>query len=144
MASGATALIRKATRVDIPRIMEIRAGVRENRLRDPSRVTMEEVSWFVDNPGIFLWEEDGCIVGFSAGDPRNGNIFALFVEERYEGRGIVKALFERACNVLVDAGCTRMWLTTWPATRAERFYRRAGWQVTGVDDGNLVFERSVP
>ena len=105
---------------------------------------MEDVSWFVDNPGIFLWEEDGSIVGSSASDPRNGNIFALFVEERYERRGIGKALFERACKVLVDAGCTRMWLTTWPGTRAERFYREAGWRVTGVDDGNLVFERSVP
>jgi len=133
-------LIRKATRDDIPRIMEIRAGVRENRLRDPSRVTMKDVFWFVDNPGIFLWEEDGSTVGFSASDPRNGNIFALFVEERYERRGIGKALFERACKVLVDAGCTRMWLTTWPGTRAESFYREAGWRVTGTDDGNLVFE----
>jgi GNAT superfamily N-acetyltransferase len=121
--------------------MEIRAGVRENRLRDPSRVTMEDVCWFVDNPGIFLWEEDGSIVGFSASDPRNGNIFALFVEERYKRRGIGKALFERACKVLAEAGCTRMWLTTWPATRAERFYRAAGWRVTGMDAGNLVFER---
>jgi GNAT superfamily N-acetyltransferase len=134
-------LIRKATKDDVPRIMEIRAGVGENRLRDPSRVTMEDVCWFVDNPGVFLWEEDGSIVGFSASDPRNGNIFALFVEERYERRGIGKALFERACKVLVDAGCTRMWLTTWPGTRAERFYREAGWRVTGTDDGNLVFER---
>ena len=134
-------MIRKATKDDVPRIMEIRAGVGENRLRDPSRVTMEDVCWFVDNPGVFLWEEDGSIVGFSASDPRNGNIFALFVEERYERRGIGKALFERACKVLVDAGCTRMWLTTWPGTRAERFYREAGWRVTGTDDGNLVFER---
>ena len=36
-------MIRKATRLDIPRIMEIRAGVRENKLRDPSRVTIEDV-----------------------------------------------------------------------------------------------------
>ena len=141
LARGATVLIRNATRDDVPRIMEIRAGVRENRLRDPSRVTMEDVCWFVDNPGIFLWEEDGSIVGFSASDPRNGNIFALFVEERYKRRGIGKALFERACKVLADAGCTRMSLTTWPATRAERFYRAAGWRVTGMDAGNLVFER---
>jgi GNAT superfamily N-acetyltransferase len=98
-------LIRKAARADNPRIIEIRAGVRENRLRDPSRV------------------------------------FALFVEEAYEGRGIARALFECACNVLDEAGCPRMWLTTWPRTRAERFYRKAGWQVTGSDDGNLVFER---
>jgi hypothetical protein len=48
-------LIRKATRVDVPRIMEIRAAVRENKLRDPSRVTVEDVHWFIDNPGIFVW-----------------------------------------------------------------------------------------
>jgi hypothetical protein len=69
-------LIRKATRVDVPRIMEIRAAVRENKLRDPSRVTVEDVYWFIDNPGIFVWEGDGGIVGFSAADPRNGSIFA--------------------------------------------------------------------
>jgi GNAT superfamily N-acetyltransferase len=134
-------LIRNATRVDIGRIMEIRAAVRENKLRDPSRVTVEDVCWFIDNPGIFVWEESGRIVGFSAADPRNGSIFALFVDEAFEGRGIGRVLFERACNVLKDAGCPRMWLTTWPGTRAEQFYRKAGWRVTGIDDGNLVFEK---
>jgi GNAT superfamily N-acetyltransferase len=93
-------------------------------------------------PGIFVWVEDSKVVGFSAADPRNGNIFALFVEEAYEGRGIARALFERACNVLDEAGCPRIWLTTWPGTRAERFYRKAGWQVTGSHDGNLVFEKT--
>jgi GNAT superfamily N-acetyltransferase len=134
-------LIRKATRHDIPRITEIRAGVRENKLRDPSRVTIEDVCWFIDNPGIFVCESGGKIVGFSAADPRNGNISALFVEEDYEGRGIGQALFERACGVLVEARSPRMWLTTWPGTRAEQFYRRAGWRVVGTVDGNLVFER---
>jgi GNAT superfamily N-acetyltransferase len=134
-------LIRKAVRVDILRIMEIRAAVRENKLRDPSRITVEHVYWFIDNPGIFVWEEDGGIVGFSAADPRNGSIFSLFVDGAYEGRGIGRTLFERACNVLIDAGCPRMWLTTWPGTRAEQFYRKAGWRVTGLDDGNLVFEK---
>ena len=100
-------MIRKATRADVPRIIEIRAGVRENKLRDPSRVTVEDVCWFVDNSGIFIWVEDNKIVGFSAADPRNGNIFALFVEEAYEGRGIGRALFERACNVLEEARCPR-------------------------------------
>jgi hypothetical protein len=30
---------------------------------------------------------------------------------------------------------------TWPGTRAEQFYRKAGWRVTGMSDGNLVFEK---
>ena len=134
-------MIRRATPADIPRIMEIRANVRENRLRDAARVTVEDVRWFVDNPGIFVWVEDGKIVGFSAADPRSGNIFALFIEAAYERRGIGRALFERACKVLDEAGCPRQWLTTWPGTRADAFYRKAGWRVTGEEDGNLVFER---
>jgi len=48
-------LIRKAAGADIPRLMQIRNGVRENALRDPSRVTMEDYRWFIDNPGIFVW-----------------------------------------------------------------------------------------
>jgi len=73
----------------------------------------------------------------------DGNLFALFVEEAYEGRGIGRAFFKRAVEVLNDAGCPRRWwLTTWPGTRAERFYRRAGWRPTGIKDGNLVFEKA--
>lgn len=136
-------MIRKAVTADIPRLMEIRAGVRENVLRDPSRVTAADYAWFVENQGIFVWVEDARIVGFSAADPRNGNIWALFVEEAYEGRGIGRALFARACDALDAAGCPRIWLTTWPGTRAERFYRAAGWHMTGEDDGNLVFEREI-
>ena len=113
-------MIRNATRDDIYRIMEVRAGVRENRLRDPSRVTVDDVRWYIDNPGIFVWIENQRIVGFSAADPRNGSIFGLFVEAVCEGRGIGRALFERACDVLVEAGCSRMWLTTWPGTRARK------------------------
>jgi GNAT superfamily N-acetyltransferase len=134
-------VIRRAIRDDVPRIMEIRARVRENRLRDPSLVTVDDVCWYVDNPGIFVWEEDCKIVGFSAANPRTGNIFAVFVEEAYEGRGIGQALLARATEILIEAGCLQMWLTTWPGTRAERFYRRAGWQVTGTREGNLVLQK---
>ena len=140
-------MIRRATSADIARLTDIRNGVRENRLRDPSRVTLEDYRWFIDNPGIFVWVEDGKIAGFSAADPRDGSIWALFLDEAWEGRGIARALFKRACNVLDEAGCSRVWLTTSPQTRAERFYRKAGWHVTGSHDGNLVFERpalSVP
>ncbi len=133
-------MIRNANEADIPRLMEIRGAVRENKLRDPSRVTVEDVQWFIANPGIFVWEEDGRIVGFSAADPRDGSIWALFMAQAYEGRGFARPLFERACTVLRMAGCDRMWLTTSPGTRAEKFYLKAGWKVAGVKDGQLVFE----
>jgi GNAT superfamily N-acetyltransferase len=134
-------VIRNADRDDIPRLREIRDTVRENKLGDPSSVTADDICWFIDNPGIFVWEEEGKIVGFSAADPRDGSVFALFMDQAYEGRGIAQALFDRACKVLMSAGCSRLWLTTEPGTRAERFYRKAGWRVAGVSNGNLVFEK---
>jgi GNAT superfamily N-acetyltransferase len=51
--------------------------------------------------------EDRKVVGFSVAEPRTGNIVALFVEEGYERRGIGRALFERACDLLVAPGCPR-------------------------------------
>lgn len=132
-------MIRRATYEDIPRIREIRANVRENRLSDPSRVTLEDIVWFIDNPGIFVWDEDGRVVGFSAADPRNGNVWALFMDENHEHRGIGRALFERAVAVLAEAGYDRIWLTTGHGTRAEQFYRRAGGEATGELDGEIVF-----
>ena len=136
-------MIRRATETDIPRINQIRNDVRENKLSDPSRVTVDHVRWFIANPGIFVWEEDGHIVGFSAADPRDCSIWALFVDPACEGRGIGRALFERACTVLREAGCRRMWLTTDPGTRAEAFYLAAGWTSVGRRGSELLFEKVI-
>jgi GNAT superfamily N-acetyltransferase len=133
-------MIRNANESDIPRIVEIRGACTKNKLRDPSRVTIEDLRWFIANPGIFVWDEDGRIVGFSAADPRDGSIFALFMDPAYEGHGFGRLLFERACTVLRTAGRERMWLTTFPGSRAEKFYLKAGWKVTGVEGDQLVFE----
>jgi GNAT superfamily N-acetyltransferase len=63
------ALIRKATREDIPRLFEIRGAVRENRLGDPGRVTVALCEWFIENSAFWLWVEDGRAQGFSAATP---------------------------------------------------------------------------
>jgi GNAT superfamily N-acetyltransferase len=133
-------MIRNANESDIPRIFEIRGAVHENKLRNPSRVTIEDLRWFIANPGIFVWDQDGRVAGFSIADPRNGSICALFIDPVYERRGYGRRLFERACAVLKTAGCERIWLTTSPGTRAEKFYLKAGWKVTGVEGDQLVFE----
>ena len=44
--------LRRARQGDHPRINEIRMSVKENVLRDPGRVTIEDYIWFRDNPGI--------------------------------------------------------------------------------------------
>ena len=124
--------IRRARQGDHPRITEIRMGVKENILRDPSRVTIEDYIWFRDNPGIWVWEEDADILGFSAADTRDGSIWALFVDPGHERRGIGRPLFEKALDVLRQDGHRTAWLTTDPGSRAEGFYRAAGWKVIGT------------
>jgi GNAT superfamily N-acetyltransferase len=135
-----SAHIRRARLEERERLKEIRSAVHENKLGDPSRVTDEDYAWFTDHPGIWVWEEDGRILGFSAGDTRDGTVFALFVDPAHERRGIGRALFEAACETLRRAGHRTAMLTTEPGTRAERFYRSAGWEVVGDSPhGELIF-----
>ncbi len=137
-------MIRKATRTDLPRIFEIRAAVNENKLDDPALVTAEMCAWFIDHAAFWLWEERGIVQGFSAADPRDGTIFALFVEPAFEGRGIGQALLPLACETLRDAGHSAARLDTEARTRAEKFYRRNGWQEVGRKaDGQIIFEKAI-
>ena len=133
--------VRRARREDLRRISEIRLAVRENRLTDPDAITEAEVTWFLDNPGFWVWDEDGKVLGFSAADPRNGSIWALFVDPSQEGRGIGRALFATACDVLRAAGHDSATLNTGEGTRAERFYRAHGWREIGRSSkGELILQ----
>jgi GNAT superfamily N-acetyltransferase len=134
-------MIRKATRADYPRISEIRLAVRENRLSNPDAIG-SAVDWIFDHSTFWVWEQDGAIQGFSAADPRDGTIFALFVHPSYERRGIGRALLPLACQILRDSGHATATLTTQAASRAERFYRLDGWAEIGrKGDGQVVFQK---
>ena len=132
--------IRRARPDEREHITEIRFAVQENRLSDPSLVTDEDYAWFKEHPGIWVWDEGGKILGFSASDTRDGTIWALFVDPACERRGIGRALFEAACETLRRAGHRTAMLTTDAGTRAEQFYRAAGWKVVGTSTrGELIF-----
>ena len=134
-------VIRKATAQDIPAVMELRLSVGENRLSDPGQVTAEDCLRYVERGHMWVWEEDGEILGLSASNGETGWIWALFVRPAHEGRGIGRALFETACDALVNAGFRTLSLSTDPDTRAARFYRVAGWRETGRNaEGELIFE----
>ena len=111
-------MIKKAIHDDIPRLFEIRHAVKENKLASPDAVTVADCEWFIDNSTFWLWMENGDIQGFSAADPRDGSIFALFVHPAYEGRGIGQRLLPLACQTLKAAGYQTATLTTGPSTRA--------------------------
>jgi GNAT superfamily N-acetyltransferase len=137
--------IRRARGEDHARITEIRNAASENKLGEASRPLVDrDYPWFRDSPGVWVWEEDGEILGFSAADTRDGSIWALFVAPGHERRGIGRALFEKALGVLRQYGHCTAWLTTEPGSRAERFYRAAGWKVIGTSQkGELIFHSRI-
>jgi hypothetical protein len=56
-----TCMVRSATISDIPRLIEIRGSVRENRLSDPNRVTIAVYEWHIIHGPIHIWEGNGVI-----------------------------------------------------------------------------------
>ena len=134
--------IRKAVPADQPRIHAIRMSVRENILRDPSKVTPEEVAWYREQAIFLVAESAGEIAAFTCANHQTGLIWALFVDPAQEGRGHGRALLDAALAGLKAAGHAQAWLETGVGTRAERFYRRHGWQDRGRGlDGQIVFTR---
>ncbi|RZL30815.1 MAG: GNAT family N-acetyltransferase, partial [Rubrivivax sp.] len=71
------------------------------------------------------------IAGFAIGDARNGNIWALFVDPALHGQGHGRRLHDVMVDWLFAQGLARLDLGTQPDSRAEAFYRRAGWRPTG-------------
>jgi len=141
----AQATLRQAVRADVREIQRVRHAVRENRLVSMV-ITDDEVIAAIEQTGRgWVVEDDGRIVAFAIGNAVNGNIWALFVESGYEGRGHGRRLHDVMVNWLWSCGLKRLWLTTGQKTRAQRFYERAGWQNGGIQpNGEILFERQAP
>jgi GNAT superfamily N-acetyltransferase len=115
--------------------------VKENRLVS-TVITDEDVRSAIEDAGRgWVIENDGEVVAFAIGNVISGNIWALFVRPEYEGRGYGRQLHDTMVNWLWAAGLDRLWLTTEPGTRAQRFYEASGWRSTGTTDrGELQYE----
>lgn len=136
--------LRKAATADIPRLMDIRMRVRENILSNPAKVPESDYHWFIHNGPVWLWDDNGIIKGFAAGDPRDGTIWALFVDPSYERQGIGKTLLARTCQSMKEAGHQTLTLYTGGGTRAESFYRAAGWEEVGTSaNGDVTFRMNM-
>ena len=134
-------MLRTAVAADIPAIQRVRASVKENRLVSIV-ITDEDVRTAIEDTGRgWVMETDGEVVAFAVGNAATGNVWALFVHPEHEGRGYGRQLHDAMVNWLWTAGLRRLWLTTEPGTRAQRFYDAAGWQLTGTTvDGELRYE----
>jgi GNAT superfamily N-acetyltransferase len=126
-------------------MQRVRLAVRENTLSDPSRITVADYIAALEDLGrTWVVESDGEIVAFATGY-KAGSIWALFVHPDHEGRGYGKALHSTMVNWLWSLGLSRLWLTTAPGSRAERFYISQGWQPCGiVSGGDLRLELGGP
>ncbi len=135
-------IFREAQIEDIGQIQSVRNSVKENTLSDSSLITDLVVEDFIINRGKgWVCEMDGRIIGFSIADIKERNVWALFVEPEYEGRGIGKKLHDLMLDWYFSQTDDTMWLGTSPGTRAQKFYRKSGWIEVGLHgDSEIKFE----
>ena len=133
---------REATIQDILGIQRVRNSVKENVLSDPNLVTDTDCIDYITRRGKgWVCEIDGKIIGFSIADVQGNNIWALFLEPEWEGKGIGKKLHRLMMDWYFSKTDKTVWLSTAPASRAEGFYRKAGWTETGIyGKGEIKFE----
>lgn len=125
-------IFREAEINDISQIQRVRHAVKENTLSDPSLVPDKDVEEFITTRGRgWVCETNDSIVGFAIADLKENNIWALFIDPAFEKQGIGRRLHDMMLEWYFSQGKESVWLGTAPGTRAESFYRKAGWQHTG-------------
>ncbi|HVS08434.1 MAG TPA: GNAT family N-acetyltransferase [Planctomycetota bacterium] len=125
------AILREARRADIEGMHRVRMSVQENRLVSKVLSERDYVGAIETEGRGWVVEWQGAIVAFAVANSRNGSIWALFVEPSHEAKGHGRRLHDVMVAWLWDQGHDRLWLTTEPGTRAQRFYERAGWRCVG-------------
>ena len=125
--------IREATVQDIPQIQRVRNSVKENTLSDPNLVTDRDCEEFITVRGKgWVSGIDGEIVGFAIVDLKEHNIWAFFMDPRFEKQGIGRRLHDTMLDWYFAQTRQTVWLGTDFHTLAEGFYRKAGWKEVGL------------
>ena len=125
-------MLRQALRADIAAMHRVRLAVRENRLTSTALGEADYVPEIEASGRGWVIEAQREIVAFAVGNARTHNIWALFVAPGHEGRGYGRKLHDTMVEWLFDQGIERLWLSTGPGTRAQRFYEAASWSFRRV------------
>ena len=90
--------------------------------------------------GVIVAERGGSLVGFvafgpaegEAGDLKLGEVYSIYLDSAYWGRGYGRSLFQAATDALRRAGFNEavLWVLE-TNERARRFYEKAGWKADG-------------
>jgi ribosomal protein S18 acetylase RimI-like enzyme len=91
--------------------------------------------------GVFtlVFEADGWVRGFVSGGPSRddfvgGEVYAIYVDPRCQGRGAGRELLAAATNVLADGGFTDASLWVLSGNHSARgFYESQGWRHDGTE-----------
>ncbi len=130
---------READIKDIKQIQLVRRSVKENMLSNPALATDKDCEEFLMVRGKgWVCESDNKIVGFAIADLKENNIWALFVHPGFEGKGIGKRLHDIMLKWYFMQNKEEIWLGTSPGTKAEKFYRKLGWNEIGVAGKNEI------
>ena len=125
--------IREARINDIKQIQIVRNSVKENTLSNPDLVTDKDCEVFITVRGKgWVCEIEKQIVGFAIVDLKENNIWALFLEPKFERKGIGQILHKTMLDWYFTQSKEKVWLVTDFDTRAEKFYRKAGWKEVGI------------
>jgi len=135
-------VIREAVAGDIPHMQVVRNAVKENTLSDPGLVTDQDCLIYITKKGRgWVCESGDRILGFSIVSLEDRNVWALFVDPLFENKGIGRRLHDVMMEWYFTQTSEPIWLSTAPGTRAEKFYRKAGWIESGVyGKGEIKFE----
>jgi len=135
-------IFREATTTDIPQIQLVRNSVKENVLSDPALVTDKDCEDYLLGRGKgWVCEIEGEVVGFAIADLIDHNVWALFVKPGFDKKGIGKKLHDDMLDWYFAQTDLTIWLGTASGTRAEGFYRKAGWIEVGIHGkGEIKFE----
>lgn len=135
-------IYRQAEIRDIGQIQFVRHAVKENRLSDAGLVTDKDVEEYISNRGRgWICETAGKIIGFAIVDLVGNNVWALFILPEFENMGIGKKLHRMMMDWYFIHTKEKIWLSTAPNSRAEKFYSMQGWTAVGIyGKGEIKFE----
>jgi len=135
-------IFREAQTNDIKQIQIVRHTVIENVLSDPALITDGDCEEYLTARGKgWVCETNNQTAGFAIADLKDHNIWALFVRPEYERLGIGKKLHDMMLSWYFSQTQEKVWLSTAPNSRAEKFYKKAGWKEVGIHGkGEIKFE----
>jgi GNAT superfamily N-acetyltransferase len=135
-------VFREIEKSDIKDIIDIRVSTKENHfsMADLAQVgvTPESIAeWLEDSVKGWLCEISGKPVGFAMADSKTAEVLVVACYPEFEKKGIGRALMHIIQDWLWSFGHDEIWL--WsdpdPCIRAYGFYRKLGYEPTGVTKG---------